>query len=245
MIKQVRIELSEEHSQKEKGDFLEDMFRTLMEKQRYSVVQRIRFTGTEIDLLCDHRDRSDTALVECKARLTVVADDLKNFAYDLLVAKKAGHGYFVHTSELQQNAAGVADELRRGHESLITFIGPEKLMELLQDAGMVARAPELRNPQLVATKLILLYTPRFKAWVHLYAMGAAPSHYSMCSADNSELRSVDADAVLAFLNVDFAPMGHEWADGDVRASFRRRMRCQLHIGAPTASRRHTPPLPPR
>jgi hypothetical protein len=199
MIKQVRIEIQGDHSQKEKGDFLEDIFRTLMERQRYTVVQRIRFTGTEIDLLCQHRDRRDKALVECKARQTIVADDIKNFAYDLVVAKKAEHGYFVHTSELQQHAAGISDDLQQQYGSAVTFMGPSKLMELLQEAGMVIAPPDPRHPQIVATKLILLYTPRSKVWIYVFAMGAAPSHYAVCPADQGELRPSDAADALEFL----------------------------------------------
>ncbi|WP_437954405.1 DUF6602 domain-containing protein [Sorangium sp. So ce119] len=49
-------------------------------------------------------------------------------------------------------------------------------------------------------------------------------------------RPVPWGAVLAYtatrsLNVDFAPTGHEWADGDVRLAFRRRMRRRLQSGA--------------
>jgi restriction endonuclease Mrr len=138
MIWQVRVEVKEGSPQKDKGDFLEDTFRALMERQRYRIIQRIRFTGTEIDLLCEHQDRqSDTALVECKAKTTVIADDIKNFAFDLIVSKKAQHGYFVHTSELQQAAAGIREELLRDHGYLVTFIGPEKLIELLVEANIV------------------------------------------------------------------------------------------------------------
>ncbi|MBU4455865.1 restriction endonuclease [Patescibacteria group bacterium] len=202
MIWQIRIEVKEGAPQKDKGDFLEDTFRSLMERQRYQITQRLRFTGTEIDLLCKHLDRqSDTALVECKAKITVVAEDLKNFAFDLLVSKKADHGYFVHTSELQQAAAGIREELVRDHGPSVTFIGPEKLVGLLVEANLVNAPPiQEANANAIPTKMILLYTPHQKAWVCVYAVGTAPTHYSVTSASGQPFGGVDLQTVQNCLN---------------------------------------------
>ena len=202
MIWQIRIEVKEGASQKEKGDFLEDTFRSLMERQRYQITQRVRFTGTEIDLLCEHLDRrSDTALVECKAKITVVADDLKNFAFDLLVSRKANHGYFVHTSELQQAAAGIREELIRDHGSSITFLGPEKLVELMVGANLVNAPPTQEDTaSAVPTKKILLYTPHQKAWVCVYAVGTTASHYSVASASGKPFGEIDFKTIQNYLN---------------------------------------------
>lgn len=202
MIWQVRIELPEGASQKDKGDFLEDLFRTLMERQRYRVTQRLRFTGSEIDLLCQHLDRqADTALVECKAKASVMADDLKNFAFDIIVSKKAEHGYFVHTSELQQAAAGIREELTRDHGSSVTFVGPEKLVQLLIDAGLVKGAAEpTAKDHAIATKTILLFTPQHKLWVFVYAIGTAASHYSVTSACGQQIGVAESQAVLTYLS---------------------------------------------
>jgi hypothetical protein len=202
MIWQVRIEVKEGSPQKEKGDFLEDTFRSLMERQRYRITQRLRFTGTEIDLLCEHLDRQDdTALVECKAKTTVVADDLKNFAYDLLVSKKALHGYFVHTSELQQAAAGIREEMVRDHGSSVTFFGPQKLVELLVEANLINAPPKHEaTPTAVPTKIILLYTPHQKAWVCVYAVGTTASHYSVKTASTQSLGEADFQTVRNYLS---------------------------------------------
>lgn len=202
MIWQVRIEVKEGSSAKDKGDFLEDIFRSLMERQRYRITQRLRFTGTEIDLLCEHLDRqSDTALVECKAKTTMIAEDLKNFAYDLLVSRKARHGYFVHTSELQQAAAGIKEEMVRDHGSSVTFFGPQRLIELLVEANLVNAPPKLEaTASAVPTKIILLYTPHQKAWVCVYAIGTTASHYSLTSASGQPLGDEDFQTVKNYLS---------------------------------------------
>jgi hypothetical protein len=202
MIWQIRIEVKEGAPQKEKGDFLEDTFRSIMERQRYQITQRLRFTGTEIDLLCEYLDRrSDTALVECKAKTTVLAEDLKNFAFDLLVSEKAHHGYFVHTSELQQAAAGIREELMRDHGSSVTFFGPEKLVELLVEASLVSAPPTHQTTaSAIPTKTILLYTPHHKAWISVYAVGTTASHYSVASASDQPFAEADFQTVQNYFN---------------------------------------------
>lgn len=200
MITQIRIEFPEPNDKQAKGEFLEDLFRTLMERQRYDVVQRIKFTGTEIDLLCQHRDRSeDTALVECKAKINIISNDIKNFAFDLIVSNKARYGYFVHTSEIQQQAAGVKEELEIDHTDRITFVGPAKLIDWLEDAGIIdpPQTPEFSG--LNATKRILLFTQTTKIWIYVFAMGASPSHFVMASVDGSRVPSSEISEAQALL----------------------------------------------
>ncbi|MFC1502499.1 restriction endonuclease [bacterium] len=187
MLTQIRIEYPGSYSNKEKGDFLEDLIRSVMEKQRYRVTQRVKYTGTEIDLLCKHMDRADdTALVECKARQSYSADDIKNFSFDLIVTKKAKYGYFVHTTELQQNAAGIRDELEESHGEFVSFIGPMKLLEWLEDAQLIVPYKTVDFSPLNPTKRILLYTPNDKYWVTLLTRGGSPSHYYVISASNED-----------------------------------------------------------
>ncbi len=200
MITQIRIEFPEPNDKQAKGEFLEDLFRTLMERQRYNVVQRIKFTGTEIDLLCQHRDRSeDTALVECKAKINIISDDIKNFAFDLIVSNKARYGYFVHTSEIQQQAAGVKEELEKNHTDRITFVGPAKLIDWLEDAGIIdpPQTPEFSG--LNATKRILLFTQTNKIWVYVFAMGASPSNFVITSVKGSSVRKSEISEAQTLL----------------------------------------------
>jgi hypothetical protein len=199
LIHQIRIEFPDAVAQKERGDFLEDLFRHLMERQRYLVKQRMRFTGTELDLLCEHRDRAaDTALVECKARISTTSDDIKNFTFDIIVSNRARHGYFVHTTELQQQAAGLREELTATHSERLTFIGPEKLIEMMIDGRLIRERPAHRD-DLTPTKLILLYTPTQKSWVTIYAHGASPSHYRVSSASTGSAQ-VDESQVVDLLS---------------------------------------------
>jgi hypothetical protein len=181
VISQIQIVPEPTAIAKDKGDFFESLLRSIMETQRYRVIERINFTGTEIDLLCQHMDRDgDTALVECKARTSIASSDVKNFAYDVLVSKRAKYGFFVTTSELQHQAAGTVEELRK--ESQLTFWGPGKVIELLQHSRIVSSPPLLESSSLTPTKRILLYTYVGRFWVTLLSNKIMPTHYEIVSA---------------------------------------------------------------
>src|SRR5262245_5255050 len=107
MLNQIQINPNPSSPVKKKADFFKMLLRAIMETQRYRVVEQINFTGTEIDLLCEHLDRpDDRALVECKARTSLNSADIKNFAFDILASDRANYGFFVHTTEMQHQVAG-------------------------------------------------------------------------------------------------------------------------------------------
>lgn len=202
MISQIQIVPEPTAAAKDKGDFFESLLRSIMETQRYRVIERINFTGTEIDLLCQHMDRvGDTALVECKARSGIVTGDVKNFAFDVLVSNRARYGFFVTTSELQHQAAGTVEELRK--EPRLTFWGPDKVIELLQHTRSISPPPLLEAPSLTPTKRILLYTYLGRFWVTLLSNKIMPTHYEIVSA-TSPNDPVPSDALTLVADLEEA-----------------------------------------
>lgn len=184
MLDQIQIHADPNLSNQEKGDFFEGLLRLVMERQRYDVASKIRFTGLEIDLLCRHKDRAaETALIECKARANIVSEDIKSFSFNILVDKKAKNGFFVHTSEMRGEAAGMVLKLNQEHPDQLNFWGPSKVIELLQDCGAIAPYVQSRRAGVLnPTKRILLYTYQGRFWVTVYNNGIVPTHYSVSSA---------------------------------------------------------------
>ena len=204
MESQILILPDPSSSQKEKGDFFETLLRAIMETQRYKVTRQVHFTGTEIDLLCEHLDRpGERALVECKARLTVNAADIEHFLVDVLYREKADYGYFVHTSELQHQAAGEVDELRRSdHSRKLLFWGPDKVMDLLQHSRLIGSPPDLEQLQgLTLTKRLLLYTYLGRFWVTILSNTIAATHYDIEDA-SSPGKPVSADVIRLVSEID-------------------------------------------
>ena len=77
MKKQIKIILDPTKSESQKGDFFEDLVRHIFETQRYDITQRVNFTGMEIDLIAKHKDRLETAYIECKAREKLNSDSIR------------------------------------------------------------------------------------------------------------------------------------------------------------------------
>ncbi len=184
MINQIQIYPDPSAPQVDKGNFFEELLRLVMETQRYRVVQQINFTGTEIDLLCDHMDRQDDhAIVECKARTSIDSADIKSFVYDVVVANRAQYGFFVHTSEIRHQAAGMVDELKKGESSRrLIFWGPDKVMELLQHSRLIEPPPNLQPSGLTPTKRILVYSYLGRFWVTLFSNKIVSTHYHIVNA---------------------------------------------------------------
>jgi hypothetical protein len=184
MINQIQIYPDPSASQTDKGNFFEELLRLIMETQRYRVVQQISFTGTEIDLLCDHMDRQDDhAIVECKARTSINANDIKSFTFDVLIKNRAEYGFFVHTSEIHHHAAGMVDELKTGDQSRrLIFWGPDKVIELLQSSHLIEPPPYLQPRGLTPTKRILVYSFLGRFWITLFSSQIVPTHYHVVDA---------------------------------------------------------------
>jgi len=204
MKSQILILPNPSASQKEKGDFFGMLLRLIMETQRYRVLQQINFTGTEIDLLCEHLDRPrESALVECKARSAVNSADVKNFAFDIVVSKRAEYGYFVHTSELQHQALGLVTELKSGENARqLIFWGPDKVIDLLQHLGLIKAPPNLEKVHdLTPTKQLLLYTYLGRFWVTLLSNKMEPTHYHVEDALSSG-KPISAEANMMISQIE-------------------------------------------
>lgn len=127
----IKILLYPEEHKSKNGAFFEDLISSVLDKEGYTLTQNINFTGLEIDILAKHKTRDETLIVECKAKEKPKSTELKNFAFNVS-DKESDYGYFLHTEELDHQAAGLRDEwkTKKKYKNL-TFIGPEKIIDLL------------------------------------------------------------------------------------------------------------------
>lgn len=86
-------------SDSQKGNFFEDLVRRIFETQRYDITQRVNFTGMEIDLIAEHKDKVETAYIECKARERLNSDDIRTFAFNV-GHREANYGYLYQPQNL-------------------------------------------------------------------------------------------------------------------------------------------------
>jgi hypothetical protein len=184
MKKQIKILLDPKKSETEKGDFFEDLFRRILETQRYSITERVNFTGMEIDLIAKHKDRSETAFIECKAREKLESTDIKVFVFNVNY-RKANYGYFLSTTEFEHQVAGLIEEMGGKEEhSNLYFWGPDKIFELLESAKMITPLDNIKIKQTI-TKAILSHTYFGTFYILILIKDIMPTQFCVYNAENA------------------------------------------------------------
>ncbi len=140
----IEVVTNKNDSTKDKGDLLESISQKLLSAQSYGVVDQIRLTGVELDLLCRHKVSNKEIYVECKAhRDNLDANVLKNLAGTLLL-KGIDEGWLISTSELGKEAKGLQYEWKRKPDKerkTLSIYTPTDVLEALIDAHVVSRPP--------------------------------------------------------------------------------------------------------
>ena len=77
---------------------------------RLKVVQRLRFTGMEIDLLARGEDQPRTILVECKAHRDPLGADVISKLLGNVEIRNAEAGWLFSTSDLTKDGRGQGAE---------------------------------------------------------------------------------------------------------------------------------------
>lgn len=186
MKKQIKIILDPEILESQKGDFFEDLVRRIFETQRYDITQRVNFTGMEIDLIAKHKDRSETAYIECKARERLKSDDIKTFAFNV-GDREADYGYFISTTEFEYQVAGLIEEMKEKEKySNLSFWKPDKIFELFESAKEITRL-DLSNIKHTITKTILSYTYFGTFYILILMKNTIPTQFCVYNAKKASL----------------------------------------------------------
>lgn len=161
MKKEVKIILFPEEHKSKNGAFFENLIRNIFETQRYDIIQNINYTGLEIDLQANHKDRNETVYIECKAKEKPKSTELKNFAFNVN-DRNADYGYFVYTEELDHQAAGLREEWKEKDKyKNISFFGPDKIIDVLIETTKITPFDAIISDisqQFSIYKLTLAYT---------------------------------------------------------------------------------------
>lgn len=191
MINEIKIVLYPEEHKSKNGKFFEDLMRYIFDKEGYELTQNINFTGLEIDLLGKHKRRNENVLIECKAKQKPKSTEIKNFAYNILIAKKADFGYFVFTEELDHQAAGIVEELvnNQEHNKKFVFLGPDKVLDILIEQKIIKKFDSDLDNQKdnIIFKIIFAYTYFGKFYIPIFSRTSANKKcYRLYNADSLE-----------------------------------------------------------
>jgi len=122
-----------------RGKRFETFIRKYLSKQNYTIKERIRFTGAEIDLLCTHSLSGDQIVVECKARKELVQSADVNKAFTIVSMKNCRQAWIFCISGIGSDAKGLIEEINSKHSNLIRTFDPGEIVGLLEECELLSR----------------------------------------------------------------------------------------------------------
>ncbi|WKN45758.1 restriction endonuclease [Tunicatimonas pelagia] len=197
MRSEVKIILYPEIRKSKNGSIFEGLMRDILSTQGYTIQQNVNFTGLEIDLLANHTVRKEKLLVECKAKQKPKSTEIKNFHFNVF-HKEADFGYFIHTEELDHQAAGLVAEMQ-GDEKYkkLSFIGSDRIIEFLINAEKVQHIGDSLLPKHENLyKKILAYTYFGIYYVIITSPDAVNKYYYIYDAKSlKELKDSEVEEI--------------------------------------------------
>jgi Holliday junction resolvase-like predicted endonuclease len=125
----------------QKGKFLEQLAEQLLRRQSYELVNRIRFTGMELDLLARHKPSSESVYVECKFHTAPLSANVIDLMLGQAFRRQLRQLALFSIGPLSKEAKGAVEELKGDGRVSFSFYGPELLLETLVDSAAAPRLP--------------------------------------------------------------------------------------------------------
>ena len=187
MIKEIKVLLEEGTHKSKHGGVFENLMRAVLEKDRYKIIQNVHDAGLEIDLLAEHKIKNEILYAECKAKEKPKSTEIKSFIYAMdygVQDKMPDYGYFIHTQELDRQAAVLSIKLTEKKKN-ITFIGPNELISILEDIGKIKAFKDDTINNLEISKLILSYSPEGFHYILILQKGSLAQYFTTLDAKNN------------------------------------------------------------
>lgn len=135
----IEVPIEKADAQDVRGRRFESFIRKYLSKQSYTVKERLRFTGAEVDLLCVSALSGDKIIVECKARRELVQSADVSKAYTTVSMRDCRQGWIFCISGFGSDAKGLIEEINAKHPNLIRTFDPNEIAQLLQESGLLQR----------------------------------------------------------------------------------------------------------
>jgi len=130
--------------QKTKGDLFETLSKDLLEALGYEVIEEIRITGAELDLLCKHKVNGRQVYVECKAHKEKLSATVLRQLLGTVAGYDYSEGWIISTSDFGKEATGFAEMWKSKpaeQSSKLSFYTPDKVIASLRSASVVCDPP--------------------------------------------------------------------------------------------------------
>lgn len=189
----IEICIKESQSNTEKGRILENLVSTVLRHQQYDVLETIRVTGMEIDVLAKHKITGATILVECKAWDNPLPADVITKLLGNVTLRDADAGWLMTTGPLSKDAKGIQttwENSTRPDRTKLAFFTQDRILDLLIDSNEIVSLESIHNSSIecglsFCTDASLIVTPSTIAWV-IPVIDSASSFSSAVVAFNAK-----------------------------------------------------------
>ncbi len=117
-----------------KGKYLEDLSAKILQKQSYRILERVRFTGMEIDLLAQHKPSGDKVYVECKFHSKPLSANVVDVCVGQSFRKRLQKIALFSIGPLGKDAKGAIEELKSDDRMSFAHYGPKEIIEAIVDS---------------------------------------------------------------------------------------------------------------
>lgn len=204
MNRYIEVCVRDDVSATERGRVLERFARKFLQTQNYDVVDEVRITGMEVDLLAQERTTGERIIVECKAQRSTIPADTLTKLYGKVSLEDFSSGWLISTYDLSKDAKGIRDrwsqqspEKRRR----LQVYDPDSLIDRLIKSGFLIDPAQLLHPSgtRLAEEVYLLLTQESTYWAMIGIDAQTLMRRSVYAFDAHDGQRVTAKAVLASL----------------------------------------------
>lgn len=147
MAVNIEICIKGDQTTTEKGRILEDLTAKILKIQQYDVLNTVRVTGMEIDVLAKHKVNNSQIFVECKAWENPLPADVITKLLGNIFLRKASAGWLITTGPLSKDANGIRAEWETDtnpDREKLSFYTQDRILTLLADAHEIVSLESVR-----------------------------------------------------------------------------------------------------
>lgn len=148
MSSNIEVCVKDGSSNTERGRLLEKLAAKTLEIQQFEVVDTIRVTGMEIDVLARHKINNTQVLAECKAWDSNLPADVISKLLGNVFLRNASSGWLITTGPMSKDAEGIRSEWETRTDegrSKLSFYTPERIIKLLCDSKVIIAVENLKT----------------------------------------------------------------------------------------------------
>jgi hypothetical protein len=184
-----------------RGDLFEALVHAYLSQQSYEILQNVRFTGTEIDLLCNHAVSGRRLIAECKSQRDAVQSAAIDGLFTDVSLHEADEGWLISVGPLGKEAKGKLENIRGRFPGKYSHVSASYLVEQCLRSGYLSDPrTKMQEDQRLSDEvtLILAASGPFWCFERKTEDGTATEGHILVRADT--LRQVQQPAVLALIS---------------------------------------------